>query len=825
MFTLTPLPQSRTGDLRYDAGISDLVVIDGPGGPVLMAVAGGREGGITTFDLSADRAPRVEQTTAAGISRASATGPDLVATDDGRVLVAGLDSDAIRLGMPGGTLSKRAAGSGDWTLAASTGTTLALAEDDGASVAVFALTGSGGLSRIGTASGGRQGSTSDIGALAMTTIGEQDILLTASATGHSVGAWLVGSGGVRAAGITGPAQGIGIMTPTDMVVTEVAGRHMVLVASAPSAGQSGALTVLSLDARGTLVPLDHVTDSLGSRFGQVQSIAVAEHDGRTLVAAGGGDDGISLFTLTADGQLIHLTAFADTEATRLTGVTALALSVQGDTLQLHAASGEGMGITTLTADLTRLGRVQQAADEGEHLRAGPAGDILIGGAGTDRLTGGAGGDLFVVTPDGARNRIDQFDPAQDRIDLGTWPLLYDTATLDIRKSGAGVVIEGRGKRLEVTGTSGAALDPDAVRAAILLSASRSFAVPETVATGGAGHDRLEGSWGLDTLTGGAGNDTLAGGLGDDMIFGGAGHDVVEIDADFADTVVYGTEDGQVTISSSQGIDIIADAESFVFRDGTFDFATITAPRPINGTEAADHMTGTPGSDRLSLGGGDDTVAAGLGDDDIRGQGGRDDIWGNGGDDLLDGGAGADTLRGGPGMDRIDGGAGKDVIRGQKHADILYGGQGDDNIKGGGGNDTLSGGAGHDFLKGGTRSDVIYGGDEDDLLSGNRHDDTLRGGDGDDRLRAGDGDDELAGGGGNDILKGGTGADTFIFAAGDGADTIVDFDPAEDLLRLSISPLSMAHSAGDLVVFFTDGGSLRLIGLTDPDALAAATEII
>lgn len=73
--------------------------------------------------------------------------------------------------------------------------------------------------------------------------------------------------------------------------------------------------------------------------------------------------------------------------------------------------------------------------------------------------------------------------------------------------------------------------------------------------------------------------------------------------------------------------------------------------------------------------------------------------------------------------------------------------------------------------------VVAGAGNDTVLSslGN---DTIRAGAGDDSVNAGVGDDLIEGGAGKDVLTGGDGDDTFIYVAGDGADTITDFGAGE-----------------------------------------------
>ena len=207
------------------------------------------------------------------------------------------------------------------------------------------------------------------------------------------------------------------------------------------------------------------------------------------------------------------------------------------------------------------------------------------------------------------------------------------------------------------------------------------------------------------------------------------------------------------------------------------------------------------------------------DDTLSGRAGDDILLGNGGDDTLDGGGGRDTLHGGSGDDTLYGGGGHDVLYGDSNGrgaasgdDDLYGGSGDDLLYGGGGDDVLEGDGGNDVLQGGADDDTLYGdAGRDDLY-----------GDG--------GDDELHGDGGADSLTGGTGADTFVFAAGDGTDTITDFTPEEgDRIDLSAFAglegfaslkLTADGSATILDLRAHGGGTVRLEGIAVADLLAA-----
>ena len=70
------------------------------------------------------------------------------------------------------------------------------------------------------------------------------------------------------------------------------------------------------------------------------------------------------------------------------------------------------------------------------------------------------------------------------------------------------------------------------------------------------------------------------------------------------------------------------------------------------------------------------------------------------------------------------------------------------------------------------------------LIGDAGDNSLIGGKGKDSLNGGDNNDTLWGGKGNDILTGGDGADTFVYQAGEGTDTITDYNFTDgDLLQI------------------------------------------
>ncbi len=180
---------------------------------------------------------------------------------------------------------------------------------------------------------------------------------------------------------------------------------------------------------------------------------------------------------------------------------------------------------------------------------------------------------------------------------------------------------------------------------------------------------------------------------------------------------------------------------------------------LNGTEQADIILTFGGNDVISGRGGDDLIISGGGNDSIGGGSGNDNIFAGSGNDAVSGGDGDDRIFGGKGNDLIDGGAGNDLLSGDNGNDTILGGAGNDTAFGGKGNDFVGGGDGNDSLFGGRDNDTVDGGAGNDFISGDR---------------------------GADVLTGGSGSDTFYFfsSGGDyGVDTITDFTPVEDKIRL------------------------------------------
>ncbi|MGO7153186.1 calcium-binding protein [Rhizobium leguminosarum] len=254
--------------------------------------------------------------------------------------------------------------------------------------------------------------------------------------------------------------------------------------------------------------------------------------------------------------------------------------------------------------------------------------------------------------------------------------------------------------------------------------------------------------------------------------------------------------------------------------------------------------------------------------------GNDIAYGRGGADEIRGDEGDDQLFGNEGSDRISGGDGADFIEGNEDDDTLIGNSGDDVIAGGTGNDTYiyQKGDGNDLIEGEAdfaqetdilnladlyEYDITLAANGDDLVvtvsstgetitvaghftsqtgghgvesivfaSGTVWDKAtinerisnplINGTAGDDTLQGTSGNDVLHGGKGNDHLLGGIGSDVYLYAAGDGSDSIDDQTGQAgdaDVLRLfglKSTDVSLSRAGNDLQITVVASGELLTI---------------
>ncbi len=367
--------------------------------------------------------------------------------------------------------------------------------------------------------------------------------------------------------------------------------------------------------------------------------------------------------------------------------------------------------------------------------------------------------------------------------------------------------------------------------------------------GGQGYNLLQGGAGDDTLvaTSDAGS-TLDGGAGHDTYVVAQGHSVIirDVVGDDQDLVLLdaSSQGAQFSYDGANGTLSIAAGST---RVGIANFAgtAVDQPAAIGSVQFNDGKVytasdiykllapGTAGNDLISGFSWADQLAGGSGDDTIYGYGGSDTLVGGLGNDSLVGGTGNNVYRytrgdgqdvievqgGGASNDTLELGAGitlKDLavvaganVDGLSYLDLIFK-DGKGSIQLSCRDSSLSAAAtlaalpkvkfadgtvikGSDLYakavsnKGTNGADSLYADTTFATLEGGKGSDSLVGNLGTDFLSGGDGADTLRGGAGADYLDGGKGGDTYLYARGDGQDTIVDTDSSwfvTDTLKLA-----------------------------------------
>jgi hypothetical protein len=414
---------------RIGRPTEDIAVVPGPGGPVLLF--GGSDGALTARALRSD-------------GRFADPPPDLDLPAGPRTIDR-LDFRAEEMG--GGVLA------------------LGGAE----ALRLYRVDAAGALSDLGAVTGPAAGAAAGV-ALGP---GPDGATVAALSDGELVGARLTDAGALEPVDATGPGDGLAIAAPTAVEMVAAHGGHFALVAAAGS--QS--LSVVEVAADGSTAVRDHLIDTRTTRFGGVQDVAAAEIGGQVFVAAGGADDGVSLFTLLPGGRLVHLDSLASATGARLDDVTGLHMAAADGALHVFAATEDAGGLAHLRATMGAPGVVRRGdgtldggpgrdllvAEGGDGtLRGGAGDDILVAGPAGGRLTGGAGADLFVLPGGGATVRITDFEPGTDRLDLSGFRMLRNPGQLEGAETDTGARLTFRDDVVRIDSADGGPIAPESL---------------------------------------------------------------------------------------------------------------------------------------------------------------------------------------------------------------------------------------------------------------------------------------------------------------------------------------------------------------------------
>ncbi len=447
------------GPFSHGTGITDLdvgVFQDG----LRLYSASAVDGGLAVFDLGAllpaSLAGQVDATGATGSHGAADI--DLTLVGGAPVLaVAGRYDDAFaqcQLGADGSFLGFGGPPAGPSTAALTEietvvfgGSTYMVAGRDGGSgLQVFDLTPGQGFRQVSAVTDAPGLMMANTGAMTSFNTGTRHLVFTASSLGQSLTSLSIdGSGALSVLQSYDSMKRFGLYQPTQLETAGVGGADFLVVGAAGS----GNIALFQIMADGGLVARDVVWDSLDTRFQGVTALETLEYRGRAFVFAGGKDGGLSLFELGPDGSLWFLANLIDTATTTLASVSAIEAVEVGGEIQLFVASATETGISQFTVDLGPLGNFVAPSGPSSTAVGSPGDDLLFGtdardtlrgmagndrivdGAGLDMIHGGAGADVFVFVRDGSYDRVADYQPGLDRIDLTAFERVHSIAALGI----------------------------------------------------------------------------------------------------------------------------------------------------------------------------------------------------------------------------------------------------------------------------------------------------------------------------------------------------------------------------------------------------------
>ncbi|WP_170545947.1 beta-propeller fold lactonase family protein [Ruegeria arenilitoris] len=445
-----------TGSAALDSGIGDTALKTLNGETYLYSVTG-PGGGITVWKLVEGALPQLQDTEYFSGTITYQVGdsamPVALAGDDQLILDVGTATGLVGYELnPNGTVgtlqeTDSLVGGGDISALVQLGNVLTIAHEATGQIATYTVNGDGSLSLMASVAG-------QADSMQVLQAGAGHFVIAADSISGTINTYNVdqNTGALTTVDNSDALATLGIATPTAVEVVQADGQSWVVVAGAGS----NSLSVMELAADGRLIATDHVLDSLHTRFETVQDLAVVEADGHVFVMAGGGDDGVTLFTLTPNGQLVHLDSFADTVHSGLQNVETLSVAHVGDELQILVGSQQDAGLTQLSVSIDDLGIVQSGfgtvTGSAQNdilsgsilettLMGGAGDDILVAGIAATTMDGGTGADIFVMQYGSDPTTINGFHAGVDRLDLFDYPLLRTPGQLTFTATAQGAQIE------------------------------------------------------------------------------------------------------------------------------------------------------------------------------------------------------------------------------------------------------------------------------------------------------------------------------------------------------------------------------------------------
>ncbi len=302
------------------------------------------------------------------------------------------------------------------------------------------------------------------------------MLLTASALDAGIHVFSVsGSGNLTIEATYTPSDGLGFNTISEIEIVDFWNKPYLVVAGAGT----DSLHVLKLKPNYSLKEKDTYIDTHETRFAEISCIETVTYGNRSFILVAGADEGVTLFELGWRGQLILLDVLTDDFGTTLADISDLEVLTVDNIAYVYVASASEPGLTVLSFDMERDGKVKKGNRNDNTLNGGSGDDYLVGkngqdtlkgfqgddrlvdGRGLDELTGGSGADVFVFQPDNKKDWIMDFEPGIDRIDLSGYDNTWHISSLKLSPRDDGsVVINVGDDKIHVIAKDGYEISPD-----------------------------------------------------------------------------------------------------------------------------------------------------------------------------------------------------------------------------------------------------------------------------------------------------------------------------------------------------------------------------
>ncbi|EJL33128.1 hypothetical protein PMI01_02288, partial [Caulobacter sp. AP07] len=204
------------------------------------------------------------------------------------------------------------------------------------------------------------------------------------------------------------------------LTTVVANGNTYLVAA--GAGDNG-LSVFRVGTNGGLTNVDNVADDASTTLNGVSRVASVVVGGNAYVfAAGTGEDGISVFRMAGSGDLTWQSNVTDNGTVELDGVTGLTTAVIGGNTYLFAAGGVDDGVSVFSVSAAGVLTHTSSVTDGGSLELDGASDVATASVGgfTYLFVGGAadnGVSVFSVSSSGILTNVDNVDDASASLRL------------------------------------------------------------------------------------------------------------------------------------------------------------------------------------------------------------------------------------------------------------------------------------------------------------------------------------------------------------------------------------------------------------------------